>query len=114
VFERFLKFSRSYAQTYPLALSVALLLKPVANSKMTSFHATFASFAIFMAYAYRDLWPLITFTLNPADGHEGALLWTKVAAAAVAGLIVPFCEPYPYVPVDPEVAPFYWAQWNDC
>jgi hypothetical protein len=114
VFERLLKFSRDYAQTYPLALSIALLLKPVANSKTTSFHATFASFAIFTAYAYRDLWPLITFTLDPADGHEGSLLWTKVALATVAGVLIPLCEPYPYVPVDPEVARFHWVQCIDC
>jgi hypothetical protein len=55
-------------------------------------------------YTYRDVWPLITFTLDPADGDEGHLVWTKVALAGIAGFLVPMCEPYPYLPVDPEAS----------
>jgi hypothetical protein len=58
-------------------------------------------------YTYRDVWPLITFTLNPADGDEGHLVWIKVALAGIAGVLVPICEPYPYLPVDPEASLFH-------
>jgi hypothetical protein len=46
------------------------------------------------------VWPLITFTLSPADGSDH-LLWAMFALAGVSGLLIPLCEPYPYIPYDP-------------
>jgi hypothetical protein len=77
---------------------------PVVKSRIVSFHATLVTLAIFGVYTYRDLWPLITFTMDPADGHEGRLLWAKIALAGVAGVWVPMVEPYPYIPYDPAVS----------
>ena len=57
-------------------------------------------------YAYRDLWPLLTFTLRPADEAEGSIMWVKLTLALLAGFILPFFEPYPYIPVDPAVSAF--------
>lgn len=57
-------------------------------------------FAVFAVYAYRDLWPLMTFTLHPRDEDLGTLLWVEIGLAAFAGIIEPLFEPYPYVPVD--------------
>ena len=58
------------------------------------------SLAACVLYAYRDIWPLMTFTLRPADEAEGAFLWAKVALLLFIGVVVPMCEPYPYIPVD--------------
>lgn len=60
-----------------------------------------------MVYAYRDVWPLMTFTLEPKDGEEGALLWVKIALAAFIGVIEPLLEPYPYVSSSPVVSIFH-------
>lgn len=60
-------------------------------------------------YAYRDIWPLMTFSLRPRDEGEGYILWVKMALAGVAGIMLPLFEPYPYIPVDPKVSicPYY-------
>jgi hypothetical protein len=84
-------------------LSALLLVVPVANSRTMSFHATWSSLTIFAVYCYRDIWPLVTSVFVPADGGEGWLLWAKVAFAGVAAIIVPVCEPFPYIPLDPKV-----------
>jgi hypothetical protein len=76
----------------------------VIKSQVRSFHATLATLAVFGAYAYRNLWPSITFAYSPADGHEGWLLWAKIALAAVGGIAVPMSEPYSYIPLDPAVS----------
>lgn len=77
---------------------------PVIKSGIISFHATLAALAVFASYSYRDIWPLLTFTLDPADGHEGLLLWAKIVVAAIAGIFIPMFEPYVYVPLDPSVS----------
>lgn len=70
---------------------------------MISRHLSVVTFAIFTSYAYRDVWPLMTFTLRPADEAEGVLLWAKVALSAFAGLVEPVFEPYPFMPLNPNV-----------
>ena len=71
-----------------------------------SFHLSVVSLATFALYAYRDIWPLMTFTLRPADEAEGRALWGKVALALLSGVILPALEPYPYIPVDATVSVF--------
>ena len=61
--------------------------------------------AILAVYAYRDVWPLMTFTLEPADRTEGELLWYKVTVTFLVNLL-PLFEPYPYIPHDPTVGTF--------
>ena len=75
----------------------------VRTSRVVSPYLTLVTFAIFACYAYRDVWPLMTFTLRPLDEQQGALLWVKVVLAAWTGLFVLLLEPYPYVPRHPEV-----------
>lgn len=53
-------------------------------------------------YAYRDLWPLATCYLAPAD-EGNALLWTKFALLTVAAVVVPLTLPRKYVPCNPQV-----------
>ncbi|KAJ6498479.1 hypothetical protein C8R47DRAFT_1212167 [Mycena vitilis] len=52
-------------------------------------------------YAYRDVYPLATYTLSPLDSDEGAVLWVKIALLFVAAVGVPLTVPRAYVPVDP-------------
>ena len=61
---------------------------------------------IVAVYAYRDIWPLMTFTVQPKDGYEGQLLWVKVALAGFVGVLEPLLEPYPYIPYDQEVSSY--------
>lgn len=54
--------------------------------------------SILAVYTYRDVWPLMTFTLRPCDEAEGSILWTKIALLGLAGVVLPLFEPYPYIP----------------
>lgn len=44
---------------------------------------------------------MLTFTLSPADRHEGALLWAKVALISYSAVLLPLSQPREYVPLDP-------------
>lgn len=68
-----------------------------------SFHLTLVTFAVCVLYCYRDIWPLMTFTLRPADEAEGDILWAKIALLIFVSTVEPLFEPYPYIPVDPTV-----------
>lgn len=71
---------------------------------MLSAHLSAVSFTILLVYAYRDIWPLMTFTLQPKDMAEGSILWVKLALLAFFGVVEPITEPYPYIPYDPAVS----------
>ena len=77
---------------------------------MVPSHLCIVTLTVGALYVYRDLWPIMTYTLHPADGHEGKLLWAKVVLAAFAGIIEPIFEPYPYIPYDPKVSAPYAMQ----
>ncbi|KAF4617372.1 hypothetical protein D9613_005686 [Agrocybe pediades] len=55
-------------------------------------------------YAYRDIWPLATYTQRPADIEEGVLLPIKIAVLAWIAVGIPLFIPRRYVPVDPNNA----------
>lgn len=57
----------------------------------------------FATYAYRDLWPLATYTQQPKDIHEGWLLWIKIATLFATAVVIPLFIPRRYIPVDPKV-----------
>lgn len=52
-------------------------------------------------YAYRDLYPLCTYTLAPAD--NGRLLWPYIGVLSSAAVILPAITPREYIPLDPKV-----------
>ncbi len=65
----------------------------------------------FGVYAYRDLYPLCTYTLSPVDLpatfiKENAvlvdLLWAKIAVLFVTAIVIPLFMPRTYIPVDPK------------
>jgi hypothetical protein len=73
-----------------------------AHASVASFHLSTILLITFSVYGYHDIWPLLTFTLSPADGREGSLLWAKVSLLAVAGIVIPLAIPRQYVPLDPK------------
>ncbi|KIP07615.1 hypothetical protein PHLGIDRAFT_413728 [Phlebiopsis gigantea 11061_1 CR5-6] len=85
-----------------VAMAVADLALPAQTSRVGSPYLTIITLAIFAFYAYRDIWPLMTYTLRPIDEMEGSLLWVKVTLSTWAGLLEPLLEPYPFIPVHPE------------
>lgn len=66
-------------------------------------HINFVLFTALVVYVYRDIWPLATYTENPVDRSEGALLWTKLLVLFTTAAIIPLVVPRQYVPVDPKV-----------
>ncbi|OJA09103.1 hypothetical protein AZE42_02557 [Rhizopogon vesiculosus] len=56
---------------------------------------------MFAVFAYRDMWPLITFHLQPKDLQEGGLLWPKVVVLFLTSIVFPLVSPRQYIPVDP-------------
>ncbi|KAH9166803.1 hypothetical protein EDB89DRAFT_2075434 [Lactarius sanguifluus] len=45
------------------------------RASVASFHLSLLLLGTFSVYAYRNIWPLLTFTLSPVDACEDALLW---------------------------------------
>ncbi|KAI0248983.1 hypothetical protein BJV78DRAFT_1276336 [Lactifluus subvellereus] len=93
-----LALSLTYLYTSFLALFTVTARRTRAS--ITSSHLSLLLLITFSVYAYRDIWPLLTFTLSPADGREGVLLWIKIGLLAVAAVIVPLIIPGQYVPLD--------------
>ncbi|EKM51069.1 uncharacterized protein PHACADRAFT_199901 [Phanerochaete carnosa HHB-10118-sp] len=84
--------------SFAVVLAFASVLVPARTALTLSPHLTVIACTIFATYAYRDIWPLMTYKLRPQDESEGKLVWAKVALAAWAGFLSPILEPYPYVP----------------
>ncbi|GJE86639.1 multidrug resistance-associated ABC transporter [Phanerochaete sordida] len=82
-------------------LAALNVIAPAEQGLRYSFHLSGVTFLIAAVYAYRDIWPLMTLVLQPKDGHEGRILWAKIALVTFAGGIEPLLEPYPYIPFDP-------------
>jgi hypothetical protein len=84
---------RLAAQVYALFVSVLAVARQSSRARTLGAHASGAVALVFAIYAYRDLWPLATYSLHPADRAEGALLWVKISLAFVAGILVPLVQP---------------------
>lgn len=100
-------------QLYGSILALCNVFASARNSLIFSLHLSLLTFTALAVYAYRDIWPLMTFTLQPKDSAEGELLWAKIGLLIFVGGIVPLFEPYPYIPCDPSVSPaatgIYWG-----
>ncbi|KAF9243735.1 hypothetical protein BU15DRAFT_71860 [Melanogaster broomeanus] len=70
-------------------------------ASLASQHLATVLLVVFSVFAYRDLFPLLTFNEQPEDVHEGWLLWTKLAVLTTITLL-PVVAPRQYVPVDPK------------
>ncbi|KAJ3519232.1 hypothetical protein NMY22_g13302 [Coprinellus aureogranulatus] len=52
--------------------------------------------------AASNIWPLATYTKEPADRAEGWLMWANLATLAFTSIIIPTFIPNVYTPVDPK------------
>ncbi len=95
--------STGVTQGFASVLAFFNVFAPAAIGRVASLHLTLVTCTLFAVYAYRDIWPLMTFTLEPEDKGQGRILWAKITLAAFAGIVGPIFEPYAYTPVDPKV-----------
>ncbi|KAH8986094.1 hypothetical protein EDB92DRAFT_1949372 [Lactarius akahatsu] len=72
------------------------------RASVASFHLSLLLLGTFSVYAYRNIWPLLTFALSPVDAWEGALLWVRTGILAFAAIVIPLLVPYQYIPIDPK------------
>ncbi|KAI0717853.1 P-loop containing nucleoside triphosphate hydrolase protein [Cerioporus squamosus] len=88
--------------TYLSVLGFLHVLSCGSLSSRAYVHASWLLFLLWAVYLYRDVWPLATVNLVPADKAEGPLLWAKVALLSVTGFVVPIVIPKRYIPVNPK------------
>ncbi|RPD55459.1 P-loop containing nucleoside triphosphate hydrolase protein [Lentinus tigrinus ALCF2SS1-7] len=65
-------------------------------------HTSSLLFLLWSIYLYRNVWPLATVNLVPADKGEGLLLWAKITLLSLTGFVVPIVIPKKYIPVNPK------------
>ncbi|ODO04635.1 hypothetical protein I350_05244 [Cryptococcus amylolentus CBS 6273] len=96
------EFGVSGLYLYSLALSFLLLtLRPGTPLRRHLIaHLDVLLCLAFGVYAYRDIWPLLTFHLEPADIHN-AITWSRVVILSFAAVVIPLIRPRTYTPVDP-------------
>ncbi|QRW00045.1 ABC transporter transmembrane region [Ceratobasidium sp. AG-Ba] len=88
-----------YAYTALLAICALVLdsrFRAVAN-----FHLVILLLIAIGVYVWRDLIPLATYSLHPADADGGWQIWSRIAVLSFAGGVIPLCIPRQYVPIDP-------------
>lgn len=90
-------------QLYAVLLAFIALFTEARISENAIFHLNAVLFTSVGVYAYRDLWPLATFTKSPQDISNGWYLWAKIVVLAFVGLVIPLVMPTQYVPVNPKV-----------
>ena len=95
--------SNNLMQLYAAFLALVTVTTQRVRASVTSFHLSSLLLGTYLVYAYRNIWPLLTFTLSPADEYEGALLWVKIGLLAFAAIMVPLLIPRQYIPIDPKV-----------
>ncbi|KAH9028054.1 hypothetical protein EDB83DRAFT_2526416 [Lactarius deliciosus] len=71
---------------YAAFLGLMTLTALRVRASVASFHLSLLLLGTFSVYAYRDIWPLLTFTLSPVDAWEGALLWVRIGLLAFAAI----------------------------
>ncbi|KDQ56808.1 hypothetical protein JAAARDRAFT_36283 [Jaapia argillacea MUCL 33604] len=97
-----LEFALSMTYVYIFILSMFSVCARAKVTRGINRHVVLLLLGIFGVYAYRDLWPLTTFTLSPMDSKEGWLLWTKIGVLSFVGIFIPLAIPRQYVPYDPK------------
>ncbi|PCH35576.1 hypothetical protein WOLCODRAFT_80373 [Wolfiporia cocos MD-104 SS10] len=87
---------------YSLALAVVSILSSPSVNVLVVRHLNAVLLSALAIYVYRDVWPLITYTLVPLDADLDRLLWYKIGVLTVAAVVVPLLIPRRYIPFDPE------------
>ncbi|KAH8835448.1 hypothetical protein DL96DRAFT_1730898 [Flagelloscypha sp. PMI_526] len=88
----------SYA--YAVVLGLVGLGKTYTTSRIVLWHMNTVLLSSLGLYCVRDVYPLLTYTLEPLDGNEGALLWAQIGLLTIACIVVPLFIPRRYIPVD--------------
>ncbi|KIJ68829.1 hypothetical protein HYDPIDRAFT_25082 [Hydnomerulius pinastri MD-312] len=86
---------------YASLLGLVSVTTSFRNSRLASQHLAAVLLVLFSAFAYRDLYPLLTFNEKPEDLLEGRLLWAKVVILTIISIALPLVVPSQYIPVDP-------------
>ena len=87
---------------YAAFLALVTVTARTAYASVASYHLSSLLLGTFSVYAYRNIWPLLTYTLSPVDAYEGALLWIRIGLLAFAAVVIPPLVPRQYNPIDPE------------
>jgi len=90
-------------QCYLSLLSLMTLTLRARMTRVVSSHLTALLCLIFAVYGYRDIWPLMTFTLSPLDSAGGWLTWSRVIIVSFLAVLLPLITPREYVPLDQQV-----------
>ncbi|KAH8978589.1 hypothetical protein EDB92DRAFT_2056103 [Lactarius akahatsu] len=78
---------------YAAFLGLMTLTARRVRASVASFHLSSLLLGTFSVYAYRNIWPLLTFTLSPVDACEGPLLWVRIGLLAFAAIVIPLLDP---------------------
>ncbi|KAI9449923.1 hypothetical protein BJY52DRAFT_1192187 [Lactarius psammicola] len=78
---------------YAAFLALVTVTARTVRASVTSFHLSSLLLVTFSVYAYRNIWPLLTFTLSPVDAWEGALLWVRIGLLGLAAVMIPLLDP---------------------
>jgi hypothetical protein len=70
-------------------------------SKTARRHTSAVLFITWIVYAYRDIYPLLTFDEIPKDDPKNGILWAKITLLTLSGVFIPLIIPRCYIPVDP-------------
>ncbi|KAH7883936.1 hypothetical protein F5I97DRAFT_2075294 [Phlebopus sp. FC_14] len=89
------------AAAYTSLLGLVSVSTRFTCSRLVSSHLAAVLLVVFSTYAYRDLYPLLTFTETPEDLDEGHLLWAKIVVLSMICIVFPVVSPSQYIPVDP-------------
>ncbi|KAG8972657.1 hypothetical protein FRC05_009668 [Tulasnella sp. 425] len=83
--------------------SLLALLTITARRRLTrvvSRHLTTLLCVAWFVYAYRDLYPLATYTKHPVDAADGWRTWARVGLLTLVGAVLPLIVPRKFVPVN--------------
>jgi hypothetical protein len=87
---------------YATLLAIATVSAKRRWSQIIVKHLNMLLIVTLFVYAYRDIFPLITYQRVPLDIAEGWILWAKSITLVIAAVIVPLFIPRQYIPVDPK------------
>ncbi|KAF8969860.1 hypothetical protein BDZ97DRAFT_1902271 [Flammula alnicola] len=72
------------------------------KSRLATAYNIVTLLSVLGVYMYRDLYPLATYSLQPADRGEGEILWAKISVLTLVAVFIPLFTPRRYVPAEPK------------
>ncbi|KAJ3557433.1 hypothetical protein NM688_g1472 [Phlebia brevispora] len=91
----------SYCATYGYACVLGALAFTSRWRRAAQVHFNIVLLSAWFIYAYRDLWPLASYSLEPLDAAEGPILWVKTTLLTLSAVMLPLVTPREYIPYDP-------------